>query len=344
MNFFLKSVGVCLCLYLCLLPVAIVTVTVRPQKSARICRVTMTLQSKLPPHPEPEPHSIQQRSMNHILATSSLSFRVLSSSLALVASWPVKADNLDTTSSNSLLSPKAYQTRTGLRYIDNVEGTGVSPQYGQLVAFNYEIFYRPPGPAKPERVDWTKTPFLHKHGNGRICRGLDEALHTMRVGGRRRAILTPAIGLNYTKLYYIIALLTLHLVDIIPYAFLFSSISLLRKLTVRLHWVWSRSLTHGSTAAKEARSGSRRCGQTRGWSSVRCWIGARKRWWKRSRWFERHLISTNQIPLTDLFIYYLYNPSPRLPGYYGDTAVSQEDVRRLAQQIQQKNIVFAPPT
>jgi FKBP-type peptidyl-prolyl cis-trans isomerase len=90
--------------------------------------------------------------------------------------------------------PKAYQTRSGLRYIDTAEGSGVSPKFGQLIAFNYEMYYRPPPPGKVERIDWTSRPFLHKHGNGRLCRGLDEALHTMRVGGSRRAILSPEIG------------------------------------------------------------------------------------------------------------------------------------------------------
>jgi hypothetical protein len=211
MSFFLKSFGLCVHFYLFLLPAA--TFTVRQQQPARFCRLAMELQPKL--RSQPEPQSMQQRSVNHILTTSSLSLSVLSSSLALIASRSVKADDADTATTASSPSPKAYQTRSGLRYIDKFEGTGISPQYGQLVAFNYEIFYRPPAPAKPERVDWTTTPFLHKHGNGRICRGIDEALHTMRVGGRRRAILTPEIGLCYysilfyTILYYTILYYTI---------------------------------------------------------------------------------------------------------------------------------------
>ena len=43
-----------------------------------------------------------------------------------------------------------------------------------------------------------KKPFLHKHGNGRIIRGIDEALHTMKVGGKRRIIVPKSIG--YTEL------------------------------------------------------------------------------------------------------------------------------------------------
>ena len=55
------------------------------------------------------------------------------------------------------------------------------------------MYYRPTG-GKLEIIDSTNEPFLHKHGNGRICRGVDEAIHTMNVGGRRRAIIPPNLG------------------------------------------------------------------------------------------------------------------------------------------------------
>lgn len=37
-------------------------------------------------------------------------------------------------------------------------------------------------------------PSIHPSGNGRLIRGLEEALHTMRVGSRRRIIVPPSIG------------------------------------------------------------------------------------------------------------------------------------------------------
>ena len=57
------------------------------------------------------------------------------------------------------------------------------------------MYYKPMGGVL-EKVDATETPFLHKHGNGRICRGIDEAIHSMKVGGKRRAIIPPNIGLS----------------------------------------------------------------------------------------------------------------------------------------------------
>jgi FKBP-type peptidyl-prolyl cis-trans isomerase len=41
-----------------------------------------------------------------------------------------------------------------------------------------------------------KQPFLHKHGNGRILRGIDEGLHTMHVGSKRRLIIPQSLGYN----------------------------------------------------------------------------------------------------------------------------------------------------
>ena len=56
--------------------------------------------------------------------------------------------------------------------------------------------YYKPMEGKLEKIDTSMEPYLHKHGNGRICRGLDEAIHTMRIGGKRRALVPPNIGVR----------------------------------------------------------------------------------------------------------------------------------------------------
>ena len=94
---------------------------------------------------------------------------------------------------------KGFQTKTGLKYFDIQEGEGKSPRYGDLVTFQYFMYYKPPErDAKLELVSKSKEPFLQKHGNGRIVRGLDEGLHTMKEGGRRRIIVPKNIG--YTSI------------------------------------------------------------------------------------------------------------------------------------------------
>ncbi|KAJ8604580.1 hypothetical protein CTAYLR_007623 [Chrysophaeum taylorii] len=42
--------------------------------------------------------------------------------------------------------------------------------------------------------------FIVRHGNGRTIRGLDEGIHTMRVGGVRRVEVPPQLGYNIVGL------------------------------------------------------------------------------------------------------------------------------------------------
>lgn len=67
------------------------------------------------------------------------------------------------------------------------------------MSFHYTGYFRADPTSKLEIVDssllnYGKEPFLHKHGNGRILRGIDEGLHTMKVGGRRRLIIPKSLG------------------------------------------------------------------------------------------------------------------------------------------------------
>jgi hypothetical protein len=92
-----------------------------------------------------------------------------------------------------------FQTRSGLRYFDTEIGTGPSPNYGQLVSFHYIAYYRPSKEANMEIFDSTyssaeKQPFLQKHGNGRLIRGIEEGLHTMKVGGKRRVVIPKSLS------------------------------------------------------------------------------------------------------------------------------------------------------
>ena len=86
------------------------------------------------------------------------------------------------------------KTPSGLKYIDLQEGTGSSPAYGNLCSVSYKAYVKLPGnDAKPQPFDQTDA-YLIKHGNGRTIAGLDEGLHTMRVGGLRRVIIPPKLG------------------------------------------------------------------------------------------------------------------------------------------------------
>ena len=92
---------------------------------------------------------------------------------------------------------KGFQTKSGLKYFDVREGKGDSPRYGQVVSFAFALYYKADPDTPLELIDESgPRPFLHKHGNGRIVRGVDEALHTMKPGGQRRVIIPK--GLGYT--------------------------------------------------------------------------------------------------------------------------------------------------
>lgn len=81
---------------------------------------------------------------------------------------------------------------SGLKYLELKEGSGPSPQYGQLVSIQFTGYVELPKSSKKEKFD--SNVFLLKHGNGRVIAGLDEGLHTMKVGGTRRLIIPPKLG------------------------------------------------------------------------------------------------------------------------------------------------------
>ena len=98
------------------------------------------------------------------------------------------------------LPPVAFKTKSGLRYYDVRQGEGPSPKWGQVAIIHYEGYVRPSPFSKTVLFDDTyvrKTPFIIKHGNGRVIRGLDEGLHTMKLGGLRRIVIPLKLG--YTK-------------------------------------------------------------------------------------------------------------------------------------------------
>lgn len=89
-----------------------------------------------------------------------------------------------------------YKTPSGLQYREVRIGTGPSPKYGQFCTFSYKAYISLAGDdksKKPQMFDEAKS-YLTKHGNGRLVAGLDEGLHTMKVGGVRRIIVPPKLG------------------------------------------------------------------------------------------------------------------------------------------------------
>lgn len=99
------------------------------------------------------------------------------------ASIPLKA---------SVLGAKAVTTESGLSYEDIVVGTGASPQPGHQVTVHYTGTLDD-GTKYDSSLDRGQ-PFTFQIGAGRVIRGWDEGVMTMKVGGKRKLVIPPQLG------------------------------------------------------------------------------------------------------------------------------------------------------
>ena len=83
-------------------------------------------------------------------------------------------------------------TPSGLRYADLVEGAGPSPATGDQVQVHYTGWLES-GSKFDSSVDRGQ-PFVFPLGAGRVIRGWDEGVATMKVGGKRRLVISPHLG------------------------------------------------------------------------------------------------------------------------------------------------------
>ena len=81
--------------------------------------------------------------------------------------------------------PRGLKLKNGLKFTDGTVGPGEKLRWGQVVKIKYVAYTRESGDAPLKRYDASDA-YLVRHGNGRDVRGLDEGIHTMRVGGTRR--------------------------------------------------------------------------------------------------------------------------------------------------------------
>jgi peptidylprolyl isomerase len=91
---------------------------------------------------------------------------------------------------------KATTTASGLVIEDTVVGTGASPASGQTCVMHYTGWLYVNG-AKGKKFDSSLDrgrPFEFPIGTGRVIKGWDEGVATMKIGGKRTLIIPPALG------------------------------------------------------------------------------------------------------------------------------------------------------
>jgi peptidylprolyl isomerase len=83
-------------------------------------------------------------------------------------------------------------TPTGLKYVDLVVGTGANPKPGDRVTVHY-IGTLESGEKFDSSYDHGR-PLTIQIGMGKVIKGWDEGVMTMRVGGKRKLIIPPQLG------------------------------------------------------------------------------------------------------------------------------------------------------
>lgn len=87
-------------------------------------------------------------------------------------------------------------TPSGLSYEDTVVGTGPSPTRGQTCVMHYTGWLWVNG-AKGDKFDSSLDrgrPFEFPLGMGRVIKGWDEGVASMRVGGKRTLLIPAQLG------------------------------------------------------------------------------------------------------------------------------------------------------
>ena len=111
-------------------------------------------------------------------------------------SWlTANSDHVQALEGAEASQPQAQSIKTlpgGLRYTDFMEGSGPAPEWGNMLRIQYTTYVIENG-KDLKVIDSSKNrnDYLFRHGNGFQIQGMEEAVHTMKLGGYRRVIIPP---------------------------------------------------------------------------------------------------------------------------------------------------------
>jgi len=97
---------------------------------------------------------------------------------------------------NPTANAETVTTPSGLKYQDEVVGTGPEPKAGQTVTVQY-TGWLDEGGKKGKKFDSSRDrnqPFSFPLGAGQVIKGWDEGVATMKTGGKRTLIIPPQLG------------------------------------------------------------------------------------------------------------------------------------------------------
>jgi peptidylprolyl isomerase len=123
-------------------------------------------------------------------------------SVALAAALAAASASADEKKSTAPSEPekksesKMTKTPSGLQYEDTQVGTGASPAKGQTCVMHYTGWLWENG-AKGKKFDSSVdrgAPFSFPLGQGRVIKGWDEGVATMKIGGKRTLLIPPDLG------------------------------------------------------------------------------------------------------------------------------------------------------
>ncbi|HEV8269594.1 MAG TPA: FKBP-type peptidyl-prolyl cis-trans isomerase [Thermoanaerobaculia bacterium] len=123
--------------------------------------------------------------------------RIGVAALSLALASPLWAgDAKTTTAKTEKKESKMTKTASGLEYEDTVVGTGAQPKTGQTCVMHYTGWLWENG-AKGKKFDSSLDrgkPFDFPIGTGRVIKGWDEGVASMKVGGKRTLRIPPQLG------------------------------------------------------------------------------------------------------------------------------------------------------